>query len=46
MPVIVADAKKTQTRIPAVVSGSATTAIRAVKADDIIPLGDDDLADF
>ena len=46
MPVIVAGTKKTQTRMPAVASGPATKAIRAVKADDIIPLGDDDMADF
>jgi len=46
VPVIAADAKKTQTRMPAVSSGPATKVVRAVKADDIIPLGDDDLADF
>ena len=46
VPVIAADAKKTQTRMPAVSSGPATKAVRAVKADDIIPLEDDDLADF
>jgi len=47
MPVIVADAKKTQTRMPAVQQhGPTTKAIRSVKPDDIIPLGDDDLMDF
>jgi len=45
MPVIVAGAKNTQTRMPAV-QGPVTKAIRTVKPDDIIPLGDDDLMDF
>jgi len=41
----VAEARKTQTRMPAV-QGPMTKAIRSVKPDDIIPLGDDDLMDF
>jgi len=45
-PVIVAGAKKTQPQMPAVKSGPTTKAIRSVKPDDIIPLGDDDLMDF
>jgi len=47
MPVIVADTKKTQTRMPAVQQhGPTTKVIKTVKPDDIIPLGDDDLMDF
>ena len=46
MPAVI-DSKKTQTKMPIVASGGpATKAIKSVKPDDIIPLGDDDLADF